>query len=126
MSKFIDFRDNADKTVIPVANGTFYADAESLDGNYNYAQVYFEFYSDANGETPVTPTAGTLTVAGSPLGNNFIRNSGSVVINASDCQTPDSSYTPPELFGAITAAKVVVNGVTGAAYFRAKLWSTNR
>lgn len=116
--------DNAGNVVTPVSAATFYTPAVSpLEANqYSNWQFYIEFFSDAAGTVPVTPTAGTISVAASPLGNNYLTASNTQTIQATTCVTPDSTYTPPAAEGMLTRGKVTLAGITGAAYFKAVFW----
>lgn len=106
--------------VIP-ATGTFYTADMSTSQN-NYGQIYIEFFSDAAGLVPATPTAGTLTFSGTPLGNNYLSLSTGSTINAVDCATPSSAYTPPTFNGRCAKIKAVLSGVAGASYCRIIVW----
>lgn len=116
--------DNGGNTVVPVSAATFYTPAVTpQDANqYDNWQFYIEFFSDAAGTVPVTPTAGTITVNASPLGNNYLAASNTQVIQANTCSTPDSTYTPPAAEGMLTRGRITLAGITGAQYFRAVFW----
>lgn len=111
-------------TVIPVANGAFTTPVVSANEANQYAnwQFYIEFFSDADGLTPVAPSAGTIDVAATPLGNNYLTASNVQTIQANTCTTPTSTYTPPAAVGAIRQGRIVLTGITGAAYCRAVFW----
>lgn len=107
--------------VLPTANGTFYTASVSTNTSPN-CQVYIEFFSDASGLTPVTPTGGTVTLAASPMGNNYLPASNGAVVQAIAVSTPDSTYTPPVFNGRIAFGKATFAGITGAAYARVTFW----
>jgi len=107
--------------IIPVINGTYYTSDQSTSDANNCA-VYLEFYSDAAGTIPVTPTAGTITVSASPLGNNFLAAASSATVSAVACGTPSSTYTPPTFPGRIATGQVVLSGITGASYAKIIFW----
>ena len=108
-------------SVIPTTNGTYQtADQSTCDAN-NCA-VYAEFFSDPAGTLPVTPTAGTVLVQSSPLGNNFLTPTTNGTITATTCTTPNSTYVPPAIAGRIATGQVTLAGITGAAYARIVFW----
>lgn len=107
--------------VLPTANATLFTD--SIPGGHaDNWQAYVEFYSDAAGTVPVTPTAGTVTINATPMGNNYLPSPNSAVINATACSTPSSSYTPPLFTGRVVKGRAVLAGITGAAYCRITFW----
>lgn len=108
--------------IVPTTNTTFYTpELTPLQSNqYDNWQFYIEFFSDAEGTTPVAPSAGTISVAATPMGANYLTASNTQVIQATTCGTPDSSYTPPAAEGQFTKGRIVLAGVTGAPYFRAQ------
>lgn len=57
----------AGSEVLPVANATLYTGDMSAS-NASQCQVYVEFFSDASGLVPVTPTAGLMSAEVSPMG----------------------------------------------------------
>lgn len=120
-----NFREYAFKTstgseVIPVSNGSYFTDL--LSRGLDQAEFYIEFYSDASGLTAATPTAGTITVAGSPLGNNYLSDQANLTVQASACGTPNSTYTPPVLDGLSRRGRMILTGITGATHCRAILF----
>jgi hypothetical protein len=108
--------------IIPVANATLYtADMSAATGNNT--QVYAEFFSDAAGLVPVTPTAGTVTISASPLGNNYLAAPNAASISATACATPFGTYTPPLFQGRVANGRAILAGITGAAYARIWFWN---
>lgn len=107
--------------IIPVTNGT-YQTADQSTSDANNCAVYIEFYSDAAGLVPVTPTAGTIGISASPLGNDFLAPASNASINASACAFPTSTYTPPLIPGRIVKGQVVLAGITGANYAQIIFW----
>lgn len=110
--------------VIPVSGATFFTpEVSPLEANsYSHWQFYIEFFSDAAGTIPATPSAGTIDVAATPLGNNYLTASNVQTIQATACGTPTSTYTPPAAEGALRRGRITFTGVTGAAYCRATFW----
>lgn len=108
--------------VLPIADATLYTASMYKPDQSNSTQFYIEFFSDADGLIPVTPTAGTIAVAGSPLGNNYSPAGNVATITASQCSTPDSTYTPPLFVGRIVKGRISFSGITGALTARAAFW----
>jgi hypothetical protein len=106
--------------VLPTANGSF---TTTMMSPNNGAQVYAEFFSDSAGTKPATPTAGTLTVQASPMGNNWLAPGNAGVVSATTCGTTDSTYTPPLFQGHVSRGRVTFAGVTGAPFARVVFWS---
>ena len=121
MSRRFFFRtdDGEGTTILPVSDTSFFT--QELTIGATDAEVYLEFYNDAQGQTPVTPTAGTITVSGSPLGNNYLAATGNV-IQADQVEAGDSSYTPAVLDGLTVRARITLAGITGATHCRAVLF----
>ncbi len=109
-------------SVIPTANGTLYTDTSMSANPAQSCQVYMEFFSDIAGTVPVTPTAGTISVMGTPMGNNYLTPSGSASVNATACGSPTSSYTPPIFSGRMVQGSCTFAGITGAPYARVTFW----
>jgi len=84
-----------------------------MEDDYRRGIFYIEFY-DSSGN-PVTPTAGTMDVTGSPLGKFFMRNHENRLFSA------DASH-PVEFHGMMLSCKVTLAGVTGASSWRAAIW----
>lgn len=127
MAKYTDFRVNNGEgsVIIPVSDGDIFT-PELDGGEFNYGQVYFEFFSDAGATIPVTPGAGTIVVQGSPMGNIFLPGADAETVNASDVSSPDATYFPPVFTGGVKRLKMTLSGITVATYMRATFWQTNR
>ena len=104
-------------TVLPTIDGEYFTGVMYTD--YTQADVYFEFYSDADGTMPVTPTAGTISIAGSPMGNAYLAASTNPVVSALGVSHPNATYEPPTIDGRSVKARITLSGITGAAYMRA-------
>lgn len=113
---------NHDSPVIDVTfDGDHYTDDMSAD--YHTCVVYLAFYNDKELTDQVTPTAGTVKVTGSPVGETYLEPSnGNGVINAKDVGIPFGAYTPPLFLMMIERIKVDVAGVAGAKYMTATVW----
>jgi len=115
MAKRTYFKDPSGNTVIPVSDDSFYTDLLSVSNDV--ADVYLSFYSDASGDTPVTPTAGTVSAWGEYESGFWLEAVGDKVL-AANVSPPDAAYTPQTMNGCTVRARVDLLGVTGAAYFR--------
>lgn len=103
--------------VLSTAGGPFFTD--QMSGDHALFACYVEFFSDAAGTTPVTPTAGTVTISGSPMGNNYLTLG---TITATAAATTESTYTPVLYNGLVQIGRVAFAGVTGAAYAKVTFW----
>lgn len=108
-------------TVLPTADGTLYTD--DISGEYGSFQVYIEFFSDAAATTPVTPTAGTVTIAASPTGSHYLAVTNPVITANTVIANGLATYTPPTISGSVYKLRAIFAGITGAAYARVTLWS---
>lgn len=103
--------------ILPTNAGPFFTD--QMSGDHALLACYVEFFSDAAGTIPVTPTAGTVTISGSPMGNNYLTLG---TITATAAATTESTYTPVLYNGLVQIGRVVFAGVTGAAYAKVTFW----
>ena len=107
--------------VVPTANGAIETeDMTSITASRT--QVYIEFFSDEAGTQRVTPTAGTITIEGSPLGGIFLAPACGGVIDATTVSSPTATYDVPFFEGRIIRGKASFSGVTGAAFARVMFW----
>lgn len=97
-----------------------YITIDMNQGNHREAELsQIRFFSDVECQNQVTPTAGTIQVVGSPDGFVwFTIENGS--FNAADAYNPDR--VRPYAQGDMLKAKLILSGVTGAAYFKASMW----
>lgn len=107
--------------ILPTANGTLLTDSMSANPSQS-CQVYIEFFSDAAGTVPVTPSAGTVTVQGSPMGSNWLAPSNGGVIQANTVGSPVSTYTPPFFQGRMAQGRITFAGIAGASFARVTFW----
>lgn len=109
--------------VLPVSSDAeFFTDSKIYKyGNLN--EIYFEFFQDEECLIPVTPTSGSIKSSASPMGNVFISSSSLIPIDASSVSIPNGSYTPPIIDGLIEMARVQVEGIQGANYMKAVLYT---
>lgn len=115
------FKNNQKRILLDVTSDVFY-ETDLLKDKMDLGEVYVEFFSDAAGTIPVTPTAGTVTVQASPLGNSYLDASNMGTIDATTVGAEESTYTPPQVDGLIRKARVKFEGVTGALTARVVLF----
>lgn len=120
MSTVTYFRNATGGVILPVSNTSF--TTELLQISTDESEIYFEFYNDANGNTAVTPTAGTIVTSGSAIGDQFLEASQNATTQASTVSTPNATYTPPVLDGLVERARITLSGITGATHMRAKIF----
>ena len=119
MANIIPFKVGSNE-VLPTANATHYSDLMSAD--YVTGHVYAEFFSDAAGTIRATPTAGTVTVKGTPTARGSYMAAGNVShINASQAGV-SPTYEPPVFSGCMVKSSVTFDGITGADYARITIW----
>lgn len=111
----------AGSEVLPVADATLYTGDMSASSASN-CQVYVEFFSDADGLIPTTPTAGTIDIKSTPMGSNWISPSAGGPINAVDVSSPVSTYVPPYIVGRAARGRASLSGITGAVSARITFW----
>lgn len=105
--------------VLPTSGVPCFTD--EMSSGYATGQVYIEFYSDAAGTVPVTPTGGEVYAYGTPLGTVYMRSGNVNGIQAANAGT-EPMYEPPMFEGCVIRGKLEFSGVTGAAYARAIFW----
>lgn len=106
--------------VVPVADATLYTDAMNTS-EAGECQVYIEFFSDANGAVPTTPTGGAVTAQMSPMGSAWLGASNYGTISAADAGI-NAAYTPPYFNGRADKGRVILSGITGAVTARITFW----
>lgn len=105
--------------VLPVNGGPYYTDEMSAD--WAYGAVYVEFFSDAAGTVPATPTAGDVVAEASPMGTLFMASGNVSKILAVNAGSPPM-YEPPVFEGCAIKGRLTFSGVTGALTCRAIFW----
>lgn len=120
MTKRYNVKTTQGSSILPVANGEYFTD--QMSPSQSAGEVYLEFFNSSadagNLTNAVTPTGGTITASGSPIGNIFIRDAQETTINAAEVSSPDAAYTPPLISGVAVRGKVVFAGITGATHAR--------
>ena len=106
--------------VLPVTDGIYYT-ADMGTSQNNNCQVYIEFFSDAEGTVLAAPSAGTVTSAGTPMGQAWLAPSSGTTVNAADVKLA-ATYTPPVITGRIQRGRVQFDGITNAASARVTFW----
>lgn len=118
MAKQYYFKDG-NETFIPVADGDFFT--ENMDSGYSLGECIIQFYDET--ETPVTPSAGTITFSGMPIDGQYHEPSnGTGIIDATTVIAGDATYEMPEFNGPCIRGRMNLSGVTGASLVRAYHW----
>ena len=106
--------------VLPVANATLYTGDMSAS-SASRCQVYVEFFTDAAGTVLASPSAGTVSAQGTPMGEVWLAPSSGATINAADVKAV-GTYTPPVFTGRMRQGRVTFAGITGAVTARITFW----
>lgn len=109
---------NAGSHVLPVADGTYFTEANMPEGFEN-GQLVIAFY-DAS-DAIVTPTAGTITPQMSPIKDQWHASSNTPTIDATMAGAT-AAYTIPVFPGIAKQGRIILAGITGATYCRAYFW----
>ena len=124
MGRRYDFRAGSDgtgSTVIPVAVGDFFCN--DIDPVYERGQCCLAFYGP-DGTTLATPTAGTIIFRASCIEGQFLRDSLTTTIQATQIEAGDASYTAPLFNGPAIRAKMTLAGITGVSFVVAHYWAS--
>lgn len=113
------FMTAGESEVLHVNGGPYFTDEMSAD--YGYGAVYVEFFSDAAGTVPATPTAGDVVAEASPMGTLFMASGNVSKILAVNAGSPPM-YEPPTFEGCAIKGRLTFSGVTGALTCRAIFW----
>ena len=105
--------------VLPVNGGPYFT--EEMSADWAYGAVYVEFFSDAAGTIPATPTAGDVIAEASPMGTLFMASGNVSKILAINAGSPPM-YEPPVFEGCAIKGRLTFSGVTGALTCRAIFW----
>ncbi len=82
---------------------------------YERAYVYFTFYTDDTYETPVLPSAGTVTITASEDETNYgTVNNGTVSVTS-------ATYDRPNWSGPVKRVKATADSITGAPFYIATI-----
>lgn len=119
MATLYPVKTNAGLHVLPTADASHFTDLMSAD--YGDGQLYIEFFSDAAGTIPATPTGGTIAVAGTPTGVVYLA-AGNVATITASAVTAIGTYEPPRFVGCVIKGRITFASITGAAYARASFW----
>ncbi len=118
-----------DKQLVPVADSTYFTESmvkKSHGDRFLEAQTgdFVICFYDADGVTPVTPTAGTVKPEMSPIDNVWMEPGvGTITIDAADIRVDSdglSSYTIPVFVGGTKQGRVTLADIAGATYFKAE------
>ena len=105
--------------VLPVSGGPYFT--EEMSADWTRGTVYIEFFSDADGLVPASPTAGDVVAEGTPMGKLFMASGNVPKILAVNVGT-SPLYEPPVFDGCVIQGRLTLNGVTGASTCRAIFW----
>ena len=111
----------AGSEVLPVTDGVYYTGAGMGASAADNCQVYIELFTDAAGTVLASPSAGTVSAQGSPMGQAWLAPSSGATINAADVKAA-ATYTPPVFTGRMQQGRVTFAGITGAVTARVTFW----
>lgn len=117
MAARIDFRASDGSAIIPVAEDSF---TPLMSADYAEGELaVLQFFSDAAGETLVTPSSGTVKMTGTPDGTHYF----TVQNGEFDASTVYTETRPkPYGQGEMIKAKLDMTSIVGAAYYSAHIW----
>lgn len=95
------------------SNGTIIS--SDMSKGYERGYIAVDFYSDAEFQNLVTPTAGILTFKASENGERY----GTIPNGTVDATQVE--YNRPNYSGSIQNIKAIASGILGAAYYRATI-----
>ena len=113
------FMTAGESEILPINGGPYFTDEMSAD--WAYGAVYVEFFSDAAGTVPATPTAGDVIAEASPMGTLYMTAGNVSKILAVNAGSPPM-YEPPVFEGCAIKGRLTFSGITGAITCRAIFW----
>lgn len=105
--------DTTGSKLLPVNQADVTYMSTTLSTSSRRVSVYIEFYNSAG--QPINPTAGTVHIAGRPMGMLWLAAVNSP-IKATDVSHPQANYTVPYMEGLVSRVSARFVGVTGAAF----------
>ena len=112
---YVKFEDSIN---IPITDGEYFTD--DLSAVHSTGVFIVAFY-DVNNEI-ITPSAGTVDHAMSPVQGQWQESSSSPdPIDATTCG-PDATYEVPTYLGPAIKGRIELAGIAGAEYCRAYFW----
>ena len=113
-----------DELLVPVTDGSSFT-ISMLERNKNLQTGDFALcFYDADGVTPITPTAGTVQVDMSPMENVWMAPGvGDATIDATAVIVDGdglATYTTPVFLGAAYQGRVTLTGISGATFMKAQ------
>ena len=105
--------------VLPVNGGPYFT--EEMSADWTRGAVYVEFFSDAAGTIPATPTAGDVIAEASPMGTLYMPSGNVSKILANNVGNPPM-YEPPTFDGCVIRGRLTLTGITGASTCRSTFW----
>ena len=116
MASVHHFKTAEGDSLIPVADGVFVTDNISADNGRG--NCFLAFY-DTDGETLITPTAGTITFESAAIEGQWLDAGAGGSISAINVGT---AYTPPSFDSMVIKSRMTLSGITGASFVRAFHW----
>lgn len=107
--------------VLQVTDGLYYTAAGMGASQNDNCHVYVEFFTDAEGTVLASPTAGTVSAQGSPMGGVWLASSTGQTINASDVKLI-GNYTPFVFTGRMERGRIGFDSIAGAITARVTFW----
>jgi hypothetical protein len=100
-------------TIVPVGDTI---DLDNIDAANPHYFAGLEFFADSHGDTPATPSAGTVTITARSINSpNYMQNpSGSTGVNVIDL----TAYEDLAFEGNYQAVRVIPSGIVGATHYR--------
>lgn len=97
---------------IPVTASASTVTLDNIDPHFNQLFVAAKYFSDATGDTEVTPTAGTIAVEGRPNGAGGYSSLSMSPLDCTDTGDYASTSVP------LDSIRFTPTGITGAAYYQ--------
>lgn len=119
MARAYDFEDGNGNSLLPIADASF--TTARMGDSYSKGECFVAFY-DADGETLVTPTAGTVTFQSAGIEGQWLDAPSGTTIDAT---TVGTAYTPPSFNSRVVRSRMTLSGITGATYVQAIHWRGN-
>jgi len=92
-----------------------------MDHQFGKAQFFIEFFADGEGQSPVSPTSGTVIPEMSPSGCSWFKSKVGT-IDAAAVMPGSVEFDVPTFSGQADFGRVTLRDIAGADYFRAWFW----
>lgn len=90
-----------------------------MSNEYSIGQVFVAFY---NGDTMVTPSAGSVTIRAGLFDGQYLAASSGGYILAADAGVGDVAYQPAVFDGPVSHVKATLAGIVGADAVEIAVW----